>query len=456
MARFHPTKRFQLSIASYKGAVTIYDVNTKRKVFHAADAHAAQCRDLCMSPANPDTLISVGYDCAINIFDTRRKVKPVQISYCHPLSTVAASECGNYMCVGNLKGELTTYDLRNPKVMLASKKIHDGGVTRVAFVPLPGDSSGQSFSSTGVGETSGIISSGGSSNKSLAAVAENARSHRDSFCDFLDFHANRGQEKMSPRFVPRRDSFDWEALSRKPHTSDESRLSLLGKENCGGNNNSAIQSDSFDGRVNTSDFLKAPLRNRSKSPLSPLTEASRLSQIKEEEKGAQESGHDSSAESDKENPQIDLQFPTSRLKPIPVNFNSTPNRTSMDGILTASNRPLLTSTVGPSQRKQTAVPSANINERGVQQAINELRAEMSERFDQLQFEMQLQIETNKWQMFTQNFNLWNQRSEQIEEIRDCLGVLLQTDPFVNEFMRLKEENELLKRQLQNVNENRSE
>ncbi|XP_073825297.1 WD repeat-containing protein Grip71 [Musca autumnalis] len=458
LARFHPTKRFQLSIASYKGAVTIYDVHTKRKVFHAADAHGAQCRDLCMSPASPDTLISVGYDCVINIFDTRRKVKPSQLSYCHPLSTVAASECGNYICVGNLKGELTTYDLRNTKAYLSSKKIHDVGVTRVAFVPMPGDNSAQSFSSSSVGEISGLATG---ANKSVAqgGVGENTRSHRDSFCDFLDFHANRGQEKMSPRFVPRRDSFDWEALSRKP-TSDENRFSLIGKVGGIGaalpNISITPSGDSFDARVNTSDFLKA--RDRSNSPISPLT--GKLSQIKEEEKGNQESSHESSVEgeSDKENPQTDMQFmPHSRLKPLPVNFNSTPNRNSMDGILTASNRPLLTSTVGPANRKQSTAQLSSNDSTCVQQALNDLRNEMLERFSQLEFEIKLQNETNKWQIFTQNFNLWNQRSEEIEEIRDCLGVLLQTDPFVNEFLRLKEENEMLKLQLlQQTNNQKTE
>ncbi|XP_061398376.1 uncharacterized protein LOC133334097 [Musca vetustissima] len=286
---------------------------------------------------------------------------------------------------------------------------------------MPGDNSGQSFSSSSVGETSGIAT-GGTANKSVAPnAAENTRSHRDSFCDFLDFHANRGQEKMSPRFVPRRDSFDWEALSRKP-TSDESRLSLIGKIGgiaaSGLPNISITPSDSFDARVNTSDFLKAPLRDQSKSPISPL--AGKLSQIKEEEKGNQESSsHESSVEgeSDKENPQTDLQFmPQSRLKALPANFNSTPNRNSMDGILTASNRPLLTSTVGPANRKQATTPLSINDSMSVQQAVNDLRNEMLERF-------------------------------KIEEIRDCLGVLLQTDPFVNEFLRLKEENEMLKLQL---------
>ncbi|XP_037816858.1 protein NEDD1 [Lucilia sericata] len=463
LARFHPTKRFQLSIASYKGAVTIYDVHSKRKLFHATDAHGAQCRDLCMSPANPDTLISVGYDCVINIFDTRRKVKPVQLIYCHPLSTVAASECGTYFCVGNLKGELTTYDMRNTKVFLASKKIHDCGVTRVAFAPVAADNS-TSFSSSGVGAEHSVMAlptgSGGgvggtelrkSIASNLLVATENTRAHRDSFCDFLDFQANRGQEKLSPRFAPRRDSFDWDALSRKPVT-DDNRMSFIGLSAVP-SNTSATQNDSFDTKMNSSDVIKIPLRERSNTPQhTPVT--GKLTQIMEEEKCLQETLETSSqnltSDSDKENPQMDLDFVQTRLKPLAVDFNSTPrrDRTSMESILT-SNKPTqiqpVTSTATKKPLPQVKVTSAPND---VQQAISDLRSEMLQRFDKLEFEMKFLAENNKWQIFTHNFNLWNQRAEQTEEIRDCLGILLQTDPFVNEFLRLKEENELLKKQLQ--------
>lgn len=452
MARFHPTKRFQLSIASYKGAVTIYDVQSKRKLFHATDAHGAQCRDLCMSPANPDTLISVGYDCVINIFDTRRKVKPVQLIYCHPLSTVAASECGTFFCVGNLKGELTTYDMRNTKIFLASKKIHDGGVTRVAFAPLAVDTS-TSLSSSGVGAEH---SSGGKTDlrKSIASnllvTTENTRAHRDSFCDFLDFQANRGQEKISPRFAPRRDSFDWDALSRKPPI-DENTISFVGVGPLG-TDISATQNDSFDIKMNSSDVLKGPLRDRSNTPLH-TSSAGKLTQIQEEEKSTQETTetptHNITSDSDKENPKLDFDFLPTRLKSLPTDYNSTSHceRTSMEGILAPSKQSAApnatsTATMKPVPQVRVAAGSSNF-----QQAISELRNEMLQRFDHLEFEMKFLAENNKWQIFTHNFNLWNQRSEKTEEIRDCLGILLQTDPFVNEFLRLKEENELLKKQL---------
>ncbi|TMW54504.1 hypothetical protein DOY81_000496 [Sarcophaga bullata] len=461
LARFHPTKRFQLSIASYKGAVTIYDVHAKRKLFHATDAHAAQCRDLCMSPANPDTLISVGYDCVINIFDTRRKVKPVQLIYCHPLSTVAASECGTYFCVGNLKGELTTYDIRNTKLFLKSKKIHECAVTRVAFAPSAGDNC-SSFSSSGVGgENSSVNAQNIAGNtdlrKSIAtnkiAASENIRPQRDSFCDFLDFQANRGQEKISPRFAPRRDSFDWDVLSRKP-TTDEQRMSFAAL-GMGCSNTSATQNDSFDVKVNSIETLKVgPLKDRSNtSQHTPL--AGKLTQIMEEEKVSQENMQNSiqnvSSESDKENPQIDVDFIPTRLKPLRVGLNSTPHleRTSMDGILSASNnpgQPHATSTA----TKQKVPPVTTNQSMDISPAIGDIRAEMLERMNQLEFELKFQMEANKFHIFTHNFNLWNQCSEQMEEIRDGLGVLLETSPFVNEFLRLKQENELLKQQLQQI------
>lgn len=140
LVRFHPSKRFHLSIASYKGAVTVYDVQGLRKIFHASEAHSAPCRDISMCTSQPALLVSVGYDCKINIFDIRRnraQASTDRLTYSHPLSTVALSECGTYLCAGNLKGELIAYDMRSTKAPLAVRSVHDAAVTRVAFVPVP-------------------------------------------------------------------------------------------------------------------------------------------------------------------------------------------------------------------------------------------------------------------------------------------------------------------------------
>ncbi|KAL9923843.1 WD repeat-containing protein Grip71 [Glossina fuscipes fuscipes] len=448
LARFHPSKRFHLSIASYKGAVTLYDIQAKRKLFNASDAHAAPCRDLCISPGSPDTLISVGYDCLINVFDMRRKVKPLQINYCHPLSTVAVSECGTYFCAGNLKGEIITNDMRNLKSFLSSKKIHDCGVTRVAFAPTSADNSSYSTSSL-VAATSDISLSGlgakeNELRKSLTSnAADGARCQRDSFCDFLDYQINRDQEKNSSR-VLRSDSFDWESLSHKSHPDINRSFEHLTTNN-----------DICDFKANTSDFLKVPLKDR--NSVSLHTNAGKLAQIKEEEKHLVDLEKYVDSGSEKENPQInDTNLSSSRLH-APIACNSTPNRehASMEDVLTA-NKPQGSSTTNntpnntPASLEDQAHCTTPVPDANVFKAISDLRQETLQRFHHLECELKFMIENNKWQIFTQNFNLWKQNIEQTENIRDWLAALLQTDPFVNELLRLKDENELLKQQLKDL------
>lgn len=106
-------------------------------------------------------------------------------------------------------------------------------------------------------------------------------------------------------------------------------------------NTSGTQNDSFDIKMNSSDIIKAPLRERSNTP----QPAGKLTQIMEEEKGTQEtseiSSHSITSDSDKENPNIDFDFVQTRFKPLTVEFNSTPQRerNSMEGILTVSKQP---------------------------------------------------------------------------------------------------------------------
>lgn len=129
LARFHPSKRFHLAIASYKGAVSVYDVQSKRNILNLSEAHDAPCRDVSMCSTQPSLLVSVGYDCKINIFDIRRnkaQSSSGRLTYSHPLSTVALSECGTYFCAGNLKGELIAYDMRSTKAPLAVRPVHEG------------------------------------------------------------------------------------------------------------------------------------------------------------------------------------------------------------------------------------------------------------------------------------------------------------------------------------------
>ncbi|XP_036328949.1 uncharacterized protein LOC118741180 [Rhagoletis pomonella] len=459
LARFHPSKRFQLSVASFKGAVTVYDLQTKRKIFNLSDAHASPCRDLCMSPATPDTLISVGYDCIVNVFDTRRRTPQIKLNHPHPLSTVAMSSCGTYICVGNLKGELISYDIRSVKKCLATKKVHDCSITRLSFVPLPEEDNNTtpSFTSTTANSTDNTSEILEDQQKSMANMRQ-----RDSFCDFLDFQANK-LDRKSARFTMGRDSFDWDTLGRKPNSEDNrTNVSKLNGSNESVNNSSSNTTDgklnlSFD-YVNTrrAKVVEEGKRQFSTLPTAPLRDRNSISkvvtnlkQIDEEESA--NSAHSTQqieldCDSDKENPSnIDVEFDSAAQPHTPVNAcNSTPNRTPASTQNFTESKKL--SENFNSQVANTPVPP----QAGILQEIADLRMEMNSRFKQLESELKFNAEQNKWQIFTQTADIWARQMNTTEDIRDALSYLLQTDPFVNEFLRLKDENELLKAQLQQL------
>lgn len=146
LARFHPTKQFHLAVASYKGAVTIYDIAAKKISYQDKTAHEAPCRDVAMPEDIPDRLLTCGCDSFIKIFDMRKKLAGLQIQSHCGLSTISVSKCGGFFAVGNLKGELLTYDMRDLKKPLAKMKVDSELVTRVAFVPVFEEADARFFS----------------------------------------------------------------------------------------------------------------------------------------------------------------------------------------------------------------------------------------------------------------------------------------------------------------------
>lgn len=105
------------------------------QIFADKSAHKAPARDISMCSAAPDTFVSCGFDCQINVYDTRKRSIVQRHTQPSPLSTVCMSACGTHCIVGNLKGELTSFDFRNMSAPLATKRVHDGAVVRVAFIP---------------------------------------------------------------------------------------------------------------------------------------------------------------------------------------------------------------------------------------------------------------------------------------------------------------------------------
>ncbi|XP_034666308.1 uncharacterized protein LOC117900172 [Drosophila subobscura] len=469
LARFHPSKRFQLSIASYKGAVTVYDFQSKRKIFHVSDAHDAPCRDVSMCTGQPSLLVSVGYDCKINIFDIRRnRAQPAssRLTYSHPLSTVALSECGTYFCAGNLKGELIAYDIRNTKSPLAVRSVHDGAVIRVAFVPTPTEEQqSSSFSSMGnvTAEATNVERVASDElRKSIAANLLNtqqqlnsmaslgygtggggsARPQRDSFCDFLDAQGPRTVERMSTRLTMHRDSFDWETLGRKP-TDNTQRLSICP---AGGSGLSSVDNSCNSSNAESlQQTLSGPLKDRSN-----ISGDAKLMKIAETDEHSERdvpsaNCSSSTAGSDKENPQgvADAELKR-RLRMLSASRNSTPHHVNIT--------PQSSSTLLKPQQL-LAKSSSGLSAQGdadVRREMGELRESMEQRIEQLEKELKYAGEKNKWQIIGQISSYWNLQLENTQEIRDGLALLLQGDRFMYEFSRLQHENQMLKAQVQHL------
>lgn len=135
MVRFHPARKFALAIGSYEGAITMLDIQTKKKLFYDKHGHSAPVRDISMFESSQDMFVSCGYDCNINVFDVRKRSIVQQHKQSHPMSTVCISPCGTFCVAGNLKGDVISYDFRSMNEPLYTKRIHDSAVVRAAFVP---------------------------------------------------------------------------------------------------------------------------------------------------------------------------------------------------------------------------------------------------------------------------------------------------------------------------------
>lgn len=88
-----------------------------------------------MFASSQDVFASCGFDCQINIYDTRKRSKVHQWAQPSPLSTICVSVCGAYCVTGNLKGEISSFDFRNMSEAVETKRLHESSVVRVAFIP---------------------------------------------------------------------------------------------------------------------------------------------------------------------------------------------------------------------------------------------------------------------------------------------------------------------------------
>lgn len=140
LARFHPTRQMNLVCSTFKGKVSVVDLTVSKIIFKDRNAHDAPCREVAMPEDVPDLIFSCGCDSIIKIYDMRKKSTGLQIQSHCGFSTISSSKCGGFFAVGNLKGDLMTYDLRDLKKPLTMTKGDGDLITRVAFLPNFDDS----------------------------------------------------------------------------------------------------------------------------------------------------------------------------------------------------------------------------------------------------------------------------------------------------------------------------
>lgn len=180
LARFHPTKRSNLGIASYQGSVAYYDIFAKKSIFRVNPAHSAPCVDIALTE---NSMLTCGYDAAINIYDTRKKKIGLSIKGTYGWTSITMSTCGYYLVGGNMKGELISYDMRNMQKVLASARVESGNhkITRVEFLQKS------------VGNVEEPISAyiDFAEKESLDDPNDEDHLHSDSFTDMLNYQRGR-------------------------------------------------------------------------------------------------------------------------------------------------------------------------------------------------------------------------------------------------------------------------
>uniref|UniRef100_A0A182W7T2 Uncharacterized protein n=1 Tax=Anopheles minimus TaxID=112268 RepID=A0A182W7T2_9DIPT len=504
-ARFHPTKRFSMAVASYNGTVLLYDTQTKKTLFSQNSAHAAPCRDIAMVETHPDCLFSVGYDNVINIFDTRKKQTASQIQSNYPFESLAIAEDGIHFAVGNLKGYVYGYDLRNLKDPLNMQKIHQSCVNNIAFVPQPREGSNRR-SMIELDESKKItksvrISEGGQTNHRPERLTQHdahsgGPDQHDSFIGEIDM------------FLQRRDApIDClSRLSTSSRLSTESHNSMqMGGNNLMGfldelsdcnidpetanpeeppaNDTTPGVDDSF---VNVNRLLKRVKGDGSRSNTSVdrmfrkgFGLVDNLENIREEGSeigdGAGEPVNSTPyhtprvlAESQQENtaasPVDNIVIVSSETESIVENKSDKENRTRFSAVNIKQEENILPSVEAypaipaPStveMRKDSVTPSVHHwEESSVRNDIAELRKAMMEQFEQCtlrQLDAEQAMRSHLWMCM---FNLWRETQTKLESLEQYvstgLGLLLPRDEFAHQFLSMRAENESLRARLKQL------
>uniref|UniRef100_A0A182P0F2 Uncharacterized protein n=1 Tax=Anopheles epiroticus TaxID=199890 RepID=A0A182P0F2_9DIPT len=504
-ARFHPIKRFSLAIASHSGSVLLYDTQTKKTIFSQTSAHGGPCRDVAMVETYPDYLFSVGYDSTINIYDTRRKETASQIQSNYPFESLAIAEDGIHFAVGNLKGFLYGYDLRNLKDPLNMQKIHQSCVNSIAFVPqsregsirqsmIELDETRRTTKSVRISEGGQITGNKEQTHRRTLTNAKTPDQH-DSFIGEIDMFLQRRDvpmdclSRLSTSSLLSTDSHtsmqmggnnlmgfledmsDCNIDPEAPDSRTEQPVTVNSapgvddsfvnvdrllkrakgdvsrrKGNAVGDNLEYIREEASELCDDTNEVV--PSSNNNTAVPRILAESQQentfapVDEAKRSSTPATEPGLSVESKPDKEN-RSRLSAAFSVKQEV---HTSTPETTRMAVVNTAE------------KRKESATPLYRGNDESetVREEIAELRKVMMEKFEQCtlrQLDAEQAMQSHLWMCM---FNLWRETQSKLESLEQYvstgLGLLLPKDEFAQQFLSMRAENEALRARLKQLEE----
>lgn len=132
--RFHPECRSVLALASDEGCILLRDLDNGKNRLFFKDAHNSVISDVEFSRINGNVMVSCGFDKKMHMYDLKMEQIVNTIETESALTCVDVNDEG-LVALGNKKGEVLIYDLRNfsaPVILIGANK---WGINKVAFRP---------------------------------------------------------------------------------------------------------------------------------------------------------------------------------------------------------------------------------------------------------------------------------------------------------------------------------
>lgn len=443
LARFHPTRRSNLSVASYKGAITVHDIISKRICFQVKDAHSGPCRDIAMPVMSPHVLLTCGYDSTINVFDTRRKMTGQRIESTSPFNAIAITECGSFFAAGNLKGEIISYDMRSLKRPLANYRASEQ-ISRLAFEPTGGSYEFEAYFQRQ------------SADNAVCDQADISPGRNSSIMDDIIAYQKNRQSDFAINFASRVSSIS--AVS--------SRISAVSRfsENFGMQNiqdelndlsfhsvSSTFDEPKIESQIDDSFINQERLKRRLPGKKEELTRNEKMKRRSSVLPTSPKLAHiNEEIASFKENNSAALNVQTSKKPPEEFtrsHTHVTPEE-SVEEVIDLDNE----------EYDEKIHQAESVAEGPVQVSQQtSVSFDFKKEFDEMRKDMKYEIQSLAFDLSGRHFEMmmyvYEQRRQlqnRIEMIEDCMALLMEDDPKIHQILRLQEENRELRNKLESI------